>query len=142
MICLLAFLVFVILGIFSAKYRPYVREAFNCVFRRITLRSCTTGFDKKLKMKLVGKFTNKPRVARFIYKRFEILSWIFTIIFFVSVMVTANTIYNIGVYGSCSPDQEQCIFVDQTCINECLECQTQCTECKCKECNITSHTRT
>lgn len=54
MLCLAALVVFSILGIFSASYRPLAREAFNCVFRKMTLRSCNTGFDQKIKTKLTS----------------------------------------------------------------------------------------
>ncbi len=42
MICIFAFFVFAFLAIFSVTYRPLAKEAFECVFRRITLRPCET----------------------------------------------------------------------------------------------------
>ncbi len=59
MICLIALFIFAVLGIFSAKYRELSKEAFNCVFRRITLRKCETGFDKKMKAGFVSRLIGK-----------------------------------------------------------------------------------
>ncbi len=65
MFCLIALIVFSILGIFSATHRKLAKEAFDCVFRRITLRPCNTGFDQKIKGKIIGKLLNKsPKLAK------------------------------------------------------------------------------
>ncbi len=101
MICIIALVVFGILGIFSAKYRTYAKEAFSCVFQRITLRPCTTGFDQKMKMKITGKLMKAPKLANFVYKHFEAISWVFTIIFIVSTAYTIYSGYNYYVYGNC-----------------------------------------
>jgi hypothetical protein len=111
MICIIALFVFAVLSLFSAKYRTLAREAFNCVFLRITLRPCDTGFDKKMKMKIVGKLMRKnKKAASFVFKHFEAISWSFTALFFISLLVTANGIYNLAVYGSCEPHSDFCIF--------------------------------
>ncbi len=54
MFCIVAFVVLSILGIFSASNRVLAREALDCVLRRVTLRPCNTGFDEKMKAKLLG----------------------------------------------------------------------------------------
>ncbi|MFH1751571.1 MAG: hypothetical protein ABH821_01380, partial [archaeon] len=59
MICIIALVVLAVLSVFSARYRPYAREAFNCVFRRLTLRKCNTSFDKKMKMKISSRLATK-----------------------------------------------------------------------------------
>lgn len=113
MICLIALFVFAVLGIFSAKYRELSKEAFNCVFRRITLRKCETGFDKKMKAGIVTKFMNRsPAAARAITRHFEIISWFFTITLLVSTYYTGLGLYNYAVYGNCSGanSNEFCIF--------------------------------
>ena len=102
MICIIALIVFGILSIFSASYRPLAKEAFDCVFRRVTLRKCNTGFDVKVKSKIVGKLMNKsPGLARGVHKYFEFISWFFVILFFVSLVFSAEGVYNIIVYDNC-----------------------------------------
>ena len=112
MICLIALFVFAILGIFSAKYRSLAKEAFNCVFRRLTLRKCETGFDKKMKAGIVSKLMNRsPRAAKAINKHFELISWFFTITLFLSLFYTGQGIYNYAAYGNCNGKQGGfCIF--------------------------------
>ncbi len=114
MICLVALVVLGILGIFSASHRALAREAFDCVFRRLTLRKCTTGFDKKMRMKISGKFINtNPKLSRFLYKYFEIISWAFTILMFASLIYSAAALYNLYVYGTCDLDNPQnCVFTE------------------------------
>jgi protein-disulfide isomerase len=113
MICILALVVFGIMGLFSATHRTIAKEAFDCVFRRITLRPCTSGFDQKMKGKIVGKLINKsPKAARFVNKRFELLSWIMVAIFFISMAYSAIGGYNYYIYGNCNGPNEEgfCIF--------------------------------
>jgi len=102
MICFIALFIFTILGIFSAKYRTYAKEAFSCVFRRITLRPCTTGLDQKIKMKVTGKLMRLPKLARFTYKHFEAIAWVFTIVFIVISGYLVYSAYNFYVYGDCN----------------------------------------
>ena len=111
MICIIALITFGILGIFSARYRSLAGEAFRCVFQRMQLKPCTTGFDQKIKSKLTSKLLKRsPRTARFVYKRFEILSWIFTILLFSSMFYSAYGLYNLFTYGTCDPYIENCPF--------------------------------
>ena len=109
-ICFIALFVFGFLAIFSARYRPFAKEAFNCVFRRMTLRKCDTGFDKKLKAKITARLMRKnAKVGAFVYKQFEVISWIFTLILIVSLIYSAISVYNIAVYNNCNgPNQGYC----------------------------------
>lgn len=111
MICIVALVVFGVLGIFSARYRLYARQAFDCVFRRITLRKCETSFDRKMKMKVVSKLSAKSAAAgRFVYRHFELISWFFTVLFFASLAFTLVVVYNMVTYGTCDPNSTSCIF--------------------------------
>ncbi|MEM7823872.1 MAG: thioredoxin family protein [Candidatus Aenigmatarchaeota archaeon] len=112
-ICLIAAVVFGFMAIFSARYRGYAREAFHCVFRMATLRKCDTEFDKKLRAAIVGKLMKWPRFAGFVYRRFEIISWVFVIVFFVSLAYTGYSIYNLIVWQNCEGPGGSCVFVPQ-----------------------------
>jgi protein-disulfide isomerase len=102
MICIIALVVFSILAIFSASYRPLAGEAFDCVFRKITFRKCRTNLDQRLKSQITGRLMRKNTyVARFVYKRFELLSWIFVILFIASLAYSAYGGYNYALYGNC-----------------------------------------
>ncbi len=103
MFCLLALIVFSILGIFSASHRQLAKEAFDCVFRRVTLRPCNTGFDKKIKGKIIGKLLNRSELAaKLLNRHFEIVSWVFFILFLGSTLWVLRGGYNFYMYGSCN----------------------------------------
>lgn len=107
MICFIALIVFAVLGVFSAKYRGYFFEASDCIFRRVTLRKCNTSFDTKMKVKISTKASklSKP-FGGFIFRHFEALSWLLTIIMIVSIIWSGYTgavaVYNFVAFGDCN----------------------------------------
>jgi len=111
--CIVSFIVLAVLGIFSASHRQLAREAFDCVFRRITLRPCNTGFQDKMKGLLVGRILARSvPLARFVNKRFELLSWIFMILTVASLAWFLRGAYLWWTYGSCNGPNNAgfCIF--------------------------------
>lgn len=113
MICIIALVVFSILGIFSASHRKIAYEAFDCVFRKITLRKCHTGLDQRLRSDLVGKVMKfSPRSASLLFKYFNWFSWTFVILSLISAGYAAYGGYNFYLYGNCNGPQDDsfCIF--------------------------------
>jgi hypothetical protein len=113
MFCIVAFVVLSILGVFSATNRQLAREALDCVFRRVTLRPCNTGFDVKMKAKILGSVINRSEnAARFINKNFEILSWVFFILMMASSVWSVRGVYLFYVSGSCNGLNQEafCVF--------------------------------
>jgi protein-disulfide isomerase len=113
MFCIVAFAILAVLGIFSASYRELAREALDCVLRRVTLRPCTTGFDQKMKSRILGSVINRSEgAARFLNKNFELLSWIFFMLMIASSIFAVRGVYLFYVTGSCSGDNETsfCLF--------------------------------
>ncbi|MDD5163458.1 MAG: hypothetical protein PHD95_04590 [Candidatus ainarchaeum sp.] len=104
-LCIVALLVFSVLSIWSANYRTLAKEAFRCVTRMVAFRPCDVRLETKIKAKVTSKLMVIPFLARFFYKNFKILSWIFTIAFFVSLAYSAYSIYNLIVFGTCSPGE-------------------------------------
>jgi len=102
-ICIIALVVFSVLGIWSARYRNLAKEAFDCTFRMITLRPCVTKLDERIKSKVTAKLIRFPTIAKAFYKNFKIFSWIFVIAFFASMAYSVYGIYNLYFYGSCQP---------------------------------------
>lgn len=107
-------IIFGLLGIFSAKYRIIAKEAADCVFRRLTLRKCESGLDKRLKNQISGKLANKkPRLAKFLYKYFEVFSWALIILLVWSIISLGIGLYNYVEYGNCNGPQNSndfCLF--------------------------------
>jgi len=113
MICIVALFALAAMSIFSARYRPWAKEAFDCVFRRITLRPCNTNFDQKVKSRIVGKMMKRhPKCAKLIFRHFEAISWALTILLVVSLIFAGIGIYNYAKYGNCNGlgSDEFCVF--------------------------------
>jgi protein-disulfide isomerase len=113
MICVIALIVFGILGIFSASYRIIAKEAFNCVFKKVTFRKCDTGLDTRLKSQITGRLLKfSPRLGKTVYKYFEVFSWIFLILILVTLFFVGRGIVFYAMYGNCNgPNSNQfCIF--------------------------------
>jgi protein-disulfide isomerase len=112
MICFIALIVFGILGVFSVTYRKVAWEAFDCVFRKTTFRKCRSNLDERLKSQIIGRLMRKnAKTARVVFKNFEIISFIFTILLIVSMVYSAYASYNFVRYGNCNgPGEEFCIF--------------------------------
>jgi hypothetical protein len=101
-LCLLALIVFAGLAAVSARYRPLAREALACVFRRVTLRKCTTGFDRRVKAALVGRvMPTHPEAARLLHRHLEVIAWAFVLVFSGSGSYLGYGLYNFHHYGSC-----------------------------------------
>jgi hypothetical protein len=110
--CIVALIVLGVMSIFSAKYRSWAREAFDCVARRLVLRPCRTGFNEKVRAKVTSKLMKKsPGIARIAHKHFEVFSWAFTIMLLASLAYSVYGFYNIATIGTCDPaNPDQCIF--------------------------------
>ena len=103
MLCFLGLLVLATLALFSARYRPLAREAFDCVFRRVTLRKCTTGLDKRLKAMVTGRLVaSHPGAARFLHRHLEALAWLFVVLVVGSTANLGYGFYNYYRYGNCN----------------------------------------
>jgi hypothetical protein len=114
-ICVVALVVLSIMSLFSAKYRKPAKDAFKCVFKMIQFKPCDVGLETQIKTTITSKLMFAPSIARFFYKHFRVISWAFTIAFFVSLFYSAWGIYNIIVYGSCEPSNPgACLVTSQS----------------------------
>lgn len=117
MFCIAAFIVFAVLAIFSASFRPLATQAWHCVVRRVTFRPCDISFGEEMKGKLVGKliFTH-PRLARFINRWIDWLSFVFVALSIWSLVYVANAGLNLWVYDTCDPrSAESCSLSGEAC---------------------------
>jgi len=107
-ICIVALVIFSFLSIVSARYRPLAKDAFKCVFLMIQFKPCQVGLEEKIKTKITSKLMIIPSLARFFYKNFKYISWLFTISFFASLFYSAYGIYNLLAIGRCDPNSTSC----------------------------------
>lgn len=117
MFCIAAFIVFAILAIFSASFRPLAAKAWHCVLRRITFRPCDISFGEEMKGKLLSKlvFTH-PRLARHVDRWLEVASFLFVVLSVWSLLYAANAGLNLWVYDTCNPRSgESCSLSGEAC---------------------------
>jgi len=122
--CIIGLAVFGILGIFSAKYRNYFKEALRCTFDTATLRPCTTGFDKKMQMKISTNLAKYSKgLGNFVYKYFQAISVIFIAIMLISLILAGIGFYNWIAFGNCNgPEGGDCVLNDLTGIPDLETC--------------------
>lgn len=117
MFCIAAFIIFAILGIFSASYRSLAKKAWKCTLRKMTFRPCDINFQEEAKAKLLGKFIiTKPRLARFLDRWIGVFASIFVILSVWSLLVVFNSGLNLLVYDTCNPNNaESCSLAGEAC---------------------------
>ncbi len=123
-ICIVALVVFSILGIFSGHYRGLAKDAFKCFFLTIQFKPCNVQLETKIKTKVTSKLMVIPSLARFFYKYFKPISWAFTLSFFASLAYSAYGIYNLIVFGSCDPNSASCELRSLLYFISCYEAET------------------
>lgn len=104
MFCIAAFIVLLVVGIFSAKYRLMMKQAWGCVGRKFTLRPCDTNFKKDLKDHILAKVANKsPKMVKTADISIEIGAVVIVILTIWSLAVVIISGLNLYVYGTCKP---------------------------------------
>lgn len=117
MLCIAAFIVFCVLGIFSAYYRKLAAKAWYCVVKRITFKPCDITLAQEIKGKLLGKIILKrPKVAKFFEKWIDVFAFAFIVLSIWSVFSVAFASLNLLVYDTCDPtSQESCSLGGEAC---------------------------
>lgn len=113
MLCIAAFIIFSLLGIFSATHRQLAGEALDCVLRRVTFRPCNTGFNEKIKGRVLSFLLNRSTFAAKLFnKHFEFFSWIFVLLMVGSTVWVIWGGVNFYLYGNCNGEESAgfCIF--------------------------------
>ena len=117
MFCIAAFIIFLILGIFSARYRKLAKKAWACVARKITFRPCEIGFKEEAKNMLIGSLIlTRPKLAKFLDKWIESLATIFVVLSLWSLLIVFQSGLNLFVYDTCTPQNaESCSLSGEAC---------------------------
>jgi len=117
MFCIATFIVFGILSIFSATYRPLAKAAWHCTWRRMTLRPCDISFSEEMRGKLLSKLVfTWPRLAKFLDRWLDWISFAFVALSMWSLLYVANAGLNLWVYDTCNPSNaESCSLSGEAC---------------------------
>ena len=123
MFCIAAFLVLLVLGAFSARYRGYLRRAWGCTVRRVTLRPCDTSFSQDIKDHLLAPVAAwRPGLVRPAAIAIEVAALLIIVTTILSAYVVAKGALNLWVYGTCDKANAQgCVLGSQSCSIGALE---------------------
>jgi hypothetical protein len=115
-LCLVALPVLAVLGIFSVKYRKLTKDALNCLFKTATLKKCESDLDERIKSGITGNMLRySPKTAKFVYKNYKILSWVFILLLLWSSYEASVGAYNYINYGNCNgPESTEFCILDPT----------------------------
>jgi hypothetical protein len=103
MVCIAAFIILVILSIFSAKFRKPLKKAWYCISRKVTFRKCDSNFKDEIKNGILRKVVIlHPGWIRPMGAIVEVGAVLIVAVSAVSLFVVAKTIVNIIAYGSCA----------------------------------------
>jgi len=117
MFCIAAFLVFGVLAIFSASFRPLAAKAWHCTWRRVTFRPCDITFGEEMRGKVAGKLLRiHPRLAGWFDRWADWISFAFVALSVWSLLYVANAGLNLWVYDTCDPrSAESCSLSGEAC---------------------------
>ena len=111
-LCFIALPIFLILGIFSVKYRILAKDALECLGRTVTFRKCRSRLDERIKSELTGKILKKsPKIGIFFYKNFQLMSTITVILLVASLFFSITGLVNYVKYGNCNGENSSLFCV-------------------------------
>lgn len=108
MFCIAAFLVLLVLGAFSARYRRALRRAWGCTLRRVTFRPCDTSFSQDIRDHLLAPVAAwRPALVRPAAIAIEVAALAIVLTTVWSGYVVAKGGLNLWVYGTCDKANAQ-----------------------------------
>lgn len=135
-LCIIALPVFLILGIFSVKYRILAKDALDCLTRTLTFRKCKSRLDDRIKSHVTGKVIRKNhKFGLFIYRNFQLLSVIFIVLFVLSLIFSVSGYINYLEYGNCYGPEDNDYFCPYDLLDGEVCNHSECTneECGCEQ---------
>lgn len=89
--CLALLIIFGLLSLFFPRYRPFVKDAWHCFWRKLTLRPCEQSFDQKIKSKLMAYFASKNNgtMARFVNRHYETTMTVIGVVMIVLIVISS-----------------------------------------------------
>jgi hypothetical protein len=117
MFCIAAFLVFLLLGIFSLRYRRLAGDAWGCVLHRVTFRPCDSTFRDDVRGMVAGSLMRRsPRLAAWFLRWADLLAWLFVLLSVWSLLSVLVIGLNLWIYDTCDPHTtESCALGGEAC---------------------------
>lgn len=115
MVCIAAFIILAIIGIFSAKYRKLTKEAWGCVARKLTLRPCDSNFKDDVKNSILSRVVIKqPKMVKFTSIAIEVGAFLIVVLTIWSLLVAVKSGISLYVYGTCEPSNAASCSLDSS----------------------------
>lgn len=117
MVCVAAFIVLVLIGVFVAfisifkrdfgkRYLRALKKAFHCFGKKVRLQKCDTNFSDDVKSLLLRKIVlKKPKLVKPLSITIEIASVLFVILTVWSIVEAAKAGLSLWVFGTCNISQ-------------------------------------
>ena len=117
MLCIAAFIILLVIGAFSARYRKYLKKAASCTFRRMTFRPCDTTFKQDLKDGMLAPLAaRRPTLVRPASILIEVLAVLVVLTTVWSLYTATKAGLNLWVYGTCDKqNSESCTLGAESC---------------------------
>jgi hypothetical protein len=117
MFCIASFIVLLVMGAFSARYRVYLKKSWNCTFRRLTFRACDTTFREDTKSRMLAPLALRaPQLVKPASAGLEIAAVLLILTTVWSAYTAVKTGANLFVYGTCDKqNSESCSLGAQAC---------------------------
>ncbi len=117
MVCIAAFIVLLLLGIFVAfisifkkdfgkRYLKVLKKSFHCFGKHVRLQKCDTNFSDDVKSLMLRKVAlKKPKLVKPLSVVVEIASWMLVIVTIWSIIEAAKAGLSLWVFGTCNVSQ-------------------------------------
>ena len=117
MFCIAAFIVLLVMGAFSARYRRHLGTAWSCTVRRVTFRPCDTSFKQDVKDHLLAPIAvRRPGLVAPASIGLEVLAVLVLLTTLWSGYTVLTSAANLYVYGTCNKqDSASCTLGAQAC---------------------------
>ena len=114
MVCIAAFIILAIIGVFVAlasifkpklwkSYTKALKKAWGCLWTKVRLQKCETGFKDDVKNTLLSRvMLKKPKLVKPLSILIEVLSVIIVIVVIWAVLTAIKSLLALWVLGSCN----------------------------------------
>ncbi|MCR5699859.1 MAG: hypothetical protein K6G49_00275 [Candidatus Saccharibacteria bacterium] len=114
MVCIAAFIILAIVGIFVAvasifkpklwkSYTKALSKAWGCLWKKVRLQKCETGFKEDVKNGLLSRvMLKKPKLVKPLSIIIEVLSVIIVVVVIWAILTAIKSLLAIWVLGSCN----------------------------------------
>ncbi len=114
MVCIAAFIILALIGIFVAiisifkpkigkSYLKALKKAWGCLWKKVRLQKCETGFKEDVKNTLLSRVVIKhPKWTRPLSILIEVLSVVIVIVFIWAILTAIKSLLALWVLGSCN----------------------------------------